>query len=240
VASQIVSDLVWNPKLENMQTVIIENILKELNAENESRQGPQGLLRFKFVGARCDSRAGSCRPSLRRPALSLPALAAATVIPRRLTFSLAPCCAVLCELQQNSGAGLANACTCYWDNTTDGALARAPVTMTRCHARHIPNGCYLHTAAPGRAQVIMPTSTRQSTSRHSWLSMACWSEESGVGERWWVGAGAAKETEEADSRAIVALWKVARATERTRRAGVAAGCSKRNSASQRGVRVRNP
>eukprot|EP00967_Tisochrysis_lutea_P064710 scaffold83913_cov40-Tisochrysis_lutea.AAC.1 len=50
VASQIVPDLVWNPKLENMQTLIIENILKELNAENEARQGPQGPLRFKFVG----------------------------------------------------------------------------------------------------------------------------------------------------------------------------------------------
>jgi len=79
VASQIVPDLVWNPKLENMQTLIIENILKELNAENEARQGPQGPLRFKFV--------------------------------------------VLCELQQNSGAGLANACTCYWDNATDGHYA---------------------------------------------------------------------------------------------------------------------
>jgi len=58
VASQIAHDLVWNPKLENMQTVIIENILKELNAENESRQGPQGPLRFKFVGARSVSCAG--------------------------------------------------------------------------------------------------------------------------------------------------------------------------------------
>lgn len=34
-----------------------------------------------------------------------------------------PVLAVLCELQQNSGAGLANACTCYWDNATDGVCS---------------------------------------------------------------------------------------------------------------------
>ncbi|EOD13740.1 hypothetical protein EMIHUDRAFT_124419 [Emiliania huxleyi CCMP1516] len=75
VQKEIAPDYLWNAKSSDLQSVVIENILKELAAENENA-AREGKRPFKFV--------------------------------------------VLCELQQNVGAGLANACTCHWDSSTDG------------------------------------------------------------------------------------------------------------------------
>jgi len=134
---------------------MIENILKELNAENESRHGPHGPLRFKFVGAcrqlnarrrrRCAEAALHCGWLLRLRLATDPACASSL-------------CAVLCELQQNSGAGLANACTCYWDSSTDGtpppsrdALCGSAQVAQAREAHHRPlRRCF----RPPRLQVL--------------------------------------------------------------------------------------
>lgn len=46
-------DAMWNPKVEKMQTALVEDILKDLNGMNEGRTKPDGTaLTFKFVGVR--------------------------------------------------------------------------------------------------------------------------------------------------------------------------------------------
>ena len=103
VQKEIAPDYLWNAKSSDLQSVVIENILKELAAENENA-AREGKRPFKFVGVRAAQKHTQYEgPPSRAAHRSPPAL-------------------VLCELQQNVGAGLANACTCHWDSSTDGGV----------------------------------------------------------------------------------------------------------------------
>jgi len=51
VQKEIAPDYLWNAKSSDLQSVVIENILKELAAENENA-AREGKRPFKFVGVR--------------------------------------------------------------------------------------------------------------------------------------------------------------------------------------------